>query len=79
MEYTQLSVDEQKQILTQRLKQYEGEHFNHKTNDELLAANGATDEQTKAARKASKEAMDTLDKAYAATKLKLASLDKGAK
>lgn len=78
MEYTELSEDEQKQILKQRAKQYEGEHFNHSVNKELLLATGNTDDATKDAIKAAEEAMSTLDDAYAATKDKLANLEKGA-
>ncbi len=76
MEYTELSADEQRQILAQRKKQYEGEHFNHAVNVELLEATGATDDQTKAAIKAAKDAMKTLDDAHANTTKKLKALEK---
>lgn len=75
MEYTELSATEQKQILAQRVKQYEAEHFNHATNKELLVASGASDEQTKAAIKVAEDAMKTLDDAHAETTKKLATID----
>jgi hypothetical protein len=79
MEYTELTVDEQKNILQQRKRQYEAEHYNHVINKELLTATGATDDQTKAAIKAADDAMKTLDNAHAATKKKLADLEKSSK
>lgn len=78
MEYTELTTDEQEQILAQRVKQYEGEHFNHAFNVELLEASfpegTEPPEDIKAAIKAAKDAMKTLDKAHAATKAKLGKI-----
>lgn len=74
MEYTELTTDEQVQILTQRKKQYEAEHFSHATNKDLLAASGATDETTKAAIKAADDAMRVLDRAHAETVKKLSRI-----
>lgn len=78
MDYTELSKDEQIQILTQRTRQYEAEHFNHTVNKELLLATvpagGTPDEQTAAAIKAADEAIKTLDGAHKATRAKITQL-----
>ena len=71
MKYDELTADEQAQILTQRKKQYEVDHFNHATNHELLVKSGKTDEQTEAQIKVAEDAMKTLDDAHAAVVEKL--------
>lgn len=74
MEYTELSTEEQVQILGQRKKQYEAEHFNHTVNKDLLIATGATDEETKRAIADADKALKTLDHAHAETVKKLNAL-----
>lgn len=76
MQYTELTEAEQLQILAQRQKQYEGEHFNHLTNKELLVATGAKDETTKKLIEDADAAMETLDKAHATTVKKIKELKK---
>lgn len=78
MEYSELTDDEQVQILQQRIRQYEGEHFNHSVNKELLLASvpagSEPDDATKEAIKAAEEAMKTLDDAHTNTKAKVEAL-----
>lgn len=76
MNYTTLTVADQKQMLEQRQRQYEQEHFAHSVNKDLLVASGATDQTTKDATKAAADAMATLDKAHAEVAKKIAALPK---
>lgn len=75
MEYEKITADQKKQMLDQRLAQYEQEHYNHSVNLTLLKATGATDEQTKVAIQAAEEAMNTLDEVHANTKAELNKID----
>lgn len=79
MQYSELTEDEQLQILKQRRRQYEAEHFNHSVNKELLVASGNTDEDTKKAIEASNAAMKTLDSAHAETVKKIEKIEKAKK
>ncbi len=73
MKYERLSEDHQREMLEQRLRQYEGEHFNHSTNYDLLVEQGA---ENSAEAKQAQEAMKTLDKAHANTKKKAGKIPK---
>ena len=76
MNYTALTAADQRQMLDQRQRQYEAEHFSHAINKDLLVASGATDDATKEAIKAATDAMATLDKAHAEIAKKLAAAPK---
>lgn len=71
MEYTELSADQQKEILVNRKRQYEAEHFNHVVNRDLLVAGGATDAETQRAIKTAEAALVVLDAAHAETVKKI--------
>ncbi len=68
MQYEKINDDQKKQMLDQRMAQYEQEHYNHAINLSLLKATGATDDATKTAIKQAEDAMTTLDKAHANVK-----------
>lgn len=68
MDYEKLTLDQQEQMLDQRLAQYEQEHFNHSVNLKLLEDSGADDPATAEAKRAAQAAMETLDKAHAQAK-----------
>lgn len=74
MKYEKINDDQKRQMLDQRLGQYEQEHYNHAINLALLKATGATDDATKAAIKQAEEAMVTLDKAHANVKTEKAKV-----
>lgn len=57
LEYTALDTEMQSQILTERLRQIEAEHFNHVTNKAVIASQPLGDEEAK------KNALALTDKA----------------
>lgn len=77
MEYTKLNTDQQRQMLEQRITQYEAEYFQHSVNKDLLVASGDTSERTQAAIKVEEDAMATLDDAHACCVQMLAESDPG--
>jgi hypothetical protein len=72
--YQQLTEDEKKQIIESRLRQFEGEHFNHelnKLNVETLPASDEKDQQLEAIA----EAQATIEQAIEVHLEELAKLD----
>jgi hypothetical protein len=63
MEYTELTDSEQRQILQQRLKQYEAEHYNQTINFDLLK--DKKDEQSVVVLEQIKDTLKELDIAHA--------------
>jgi len=85
MEYTQLTVDQQREQLRGRLLQYEADHARAATDIAVATAVHKTkgsSKETKQAAEANVEAMTTiqgqLDLAHAAVSAELAALDKSA-
>lgn len=74
MQYDTLAADAQRQLLNQRLAQYEAEHFQHTVNRDLIVASGDTSEAAVAQVKAAVDAMAVLDQAHAEVKKRLAAL-----
>lgn len=74
MNYEKINNDQKRQMLDQRLAQYEQEHYNHSINVRLLKASGVTDDATKAAVKQAEDAMKILDGAHANIKVEMAKV-----
>lgn len=75
MQYERLDNNQKKQLLEQRLTQYEAEHYQHSLNKHLLEQSGDASEQTKFAMKQADDAMATLDHAYHCCQEELVKLD----
>lgn len=74
MEYAELTDADQEQILRGHRRQFEAEHFTHRTNLdrlEALEAAGTADDAARAAAEAAREALATLDDAHANTTRKI--------
>ncbi len=74
MDYVTLTEEEQKGVLMGRLRQFEAEHLNHKTNIELVEASGTDDPKAKEALEFSRQALVQLDEAHAQILAKLETM-----
>lgn len=72
MEYEQLTVDEKKQIIYNRLRQYEQDHFNNSLNLESLEASPTPDE---GAINATRETVRRLENIITLHRAKVQALD----
>lgn len=72
MEYEQLTVEEKKQIIYNRLRQYEQDHFNNSLNLESLEASPTPDE---VAINATRETVRRLENIITLHRAKLQALD----
>lgn len=74
MEYTELSADQRKAMLKDRIRAYEMDHFGHEMNKAALA-NQSTDEQVEQAIADADKAQAVIEAAVDACKTELAALD----